>query len=38
MRERLIEERADSAARESPCGENTVFRDNRLVNSGQNIR
>lgn len=38
MREHLIEERGDSAIRESPCGENIVFRGNRLVNSGQNIR
>ncbi|MER5221697.1 hypothetical protein [Streptomyces flaveus] len=27
----------DSAIRESPCGENTTFRSNRLVNSSQNI-
>ena len=27
----------DSAIRESPCGENTTFRNNRLVNSSQNI-
>lgn len=27
----------NSAIRESPCGENTTFRNNRLVNSSQNI-
>jgi hypothetical protein len=27
----------DSAIRESPCGENTTFRNNTLVNSGQSI-
>ncbi|MFE9772443.1 hypothetical protein ACFYOV_12350 [Streptomyces sp. NPDC005931] len=27
----------DSAIRENPCGENTTFRNNRLVNSTQSI-
>ncbi|CAL9465112.1 hypothetical protein [Streptomyces sp. Tu 3180] len=27
----------DSSVRESPCGENTTFRNNRLVNSSQSI-
>ncbi|MEW1869271.1 hypothetical protein AB0420_14210 [Streptomyces caelestis] len=27
----------NSSIRESPCGENTTFRNNRLVNSGQSI-
>ncbi|MFK4265740.1 hypothetical protein [Streptomyces milbemycinicus] len=27
----------NSAIRESPCGENTEFRNNRLVNSTQSI-
>ncbi|CAM5704029.1 putative protein OS=Streptomyces griseomycini OX=66895 GN=FHS37_001554 PE=4 SV=1 [Streptomyces griseomycini] len=27
----------DSSIRESPCGENTTFRNNRLVNSSQSV-
>jgi hypothetical protein len=27
----------NSAIRENPCGQNTTFRNNRLVNSNQNI-